>query len=121
MFVISKLDNNNNNVNFMDAIFNNTISQIMSNFDLSFCVIVNIGTYIIIQLLKSKPFNIICSTWGKRVIFLVIAIICSVVYYFNNIDIKIIFNSVILAPVSWSWIFKPICNKFNIGYKTKRN
>lgn len=121
MFVTSKLDNNNNKDKSMDTILGDTINKIISNFDLSFCVVVNIGTYIIIQLLKSKPFNIICSTWGKRLIFLVIAIICSVVYYFNNIDIKIIFNSVILAPVSWSWIFKPICNKFNIGYKTKQN
>lgn len=121
MFVISKLDNNNNKVKHMDTIVIDTINKIISSFDLSFCVVVNIGTYIMIQLLKSKPFNITCNTWGKRLIFLIIAIICSIVYYFNNVDIKIIFNSVILAPVSWSWIFKPICNKLNIGYKTKQN
>ena len=46
-----------------------------------------------------------------------VSIITAIIYYITNSDIKIIFNSFILAPVSWSWIFKPICKKFNIDYK----
>lgn len=39
-----------------------------------------------------------------------------VAYYFIGLDLKLIVNSAILAPVAWSWIFRPICEKFNLVY-----
>ena len=37
--------------------------------------------------------------------------------YYNMDSPAIIFNSCIIAPVSWSWIAKPILNKLGIDYK----
>ena len=31
----------------------------------------------------------------------------------------ILINSAILAPVAWSWIFKPILKKIGVDYKQK--
>ena len=44
-------------------------------------------------------------------------ILISIGYYITGTDTKLIINSAILAPVSWSWIFKPICKYLNIDYK----
>jgi len=92
------------------------INSIINNFDFTFCVTVNALTYIIIHTIddgrKKKT-----TLWQKRIILIIASIITSAFYYHYGTDIKILFNSAILAPVSWSWIFKPICAKFNIDYK----
>lgn len=95
--------------------FNNTINS----FDFPFCIVVNIATYITIKLITDYKKKNKISTWSKRVIFLILSIIISIIYCFTGSNPKTILNSFILAPVSWSWIFKPICDKFNIGYNSK--
>jgi len=93
-------------------ILNETIQNTLHSFDFSFCVIVNVLTFIVI-----KSFNQKLSTWCKRIIMLIIVLLLSIVEYFIGMEVKLLINSAILAPVSWSWIFKPLCKKFNLDYK----
>ena len=97
------------------TIINNTIS----NFDFTFCISVNIATYIIIKLITDYKKRGKVSTWNKRLIFLIVSIIIATIYCIIGSEPKTILNSFILAPVSWSWIFKPICDKLNLGYNAK--
>lgn len=101
----------------ISIIINNTISS----FDFPFCISVNIATYIIIKLITDYKKKSKISTWNKRLIFLIISTIIATIYCLTGSEPKMILNSFILAPVSWSWIFKPICDKLNIGYNTKLN
>lgn len=89
----------------------------IESFDFSFCIIVNILTYIIIKLIDDVNGINKVSTWTKRIVMLCSVIIVSIIYYIVEIDLKLIINSAILAPVFWSWIGKPICNKLNIDYR----
>ena len=99
----------------MDVI-NNIINALISQFDFTYCVIVNIMTYLIINfMIKVAGGNVVVPI--KRIILLFSIIVISAIYYFLGTDIKVLVNSAILAPVSWSWIFKPIANKLGWDYK----
>ena len=88
----------------------------MESFDFSFSLIVNALTYTIIKFIDSVNGTNKVATWIKRIIMLCSVILISIAYYITGTDTKLIINSAILAPVSWSWIFKPICKYFNIDY-----
>lgn len=103
----------------MEEIVLELINKTLESFDFPFCIIVNIATYLAIKLYTDYKKKSQISTRNKRLIFLTISIITAIVYYLTGSNSKTIFNSFILAPVSWSWIFKPICDKFNIGYYSK--
>ena len=96
---------------------NQVLNTTIESFDFSFCLIVNILTYTIIKFIDSVNGTNKVTTWIKRVIMLCSVILISIGYYITGTDTKLIINSAILAPVSWSWIFKPICKYFNIDYK----
>lgn len=97
-------------------IINNIINALISQFDFTYCVIVNIMTYLIINcMIKLTGGNIVVPI--KRIVLLYSIIVIAVIYYFLGTDIKVLVNSAILAPVSWSWIFKPIANKLGWDYK----
>ena len=99
----------------MDVI-NNIINALISQFDFTYCVIVNIMTYLIINfMIKVAGGNVVVPI--KRIVLLFSIIIIAAIYYFLGTNIKILVNSAILAPVSWSWIFKPIANKLGWDYK----
>lgn len=103
----------------MEDFITNIINDVIRNFDIPFCITVNIATYVIIRVLTDTKKCRTITTWQKRIIFLATSIIIGVIYYISdNTDYKIIFNSIILAPVSWSWIFKPICTKLKIDYNS---
>ena len=98
----------------IDAIIDGLIAQ----FDFGFMLTVNIATYIFIQVWDNLNGEKLLTTWQKR-LMLLLAIVISVsvykyVHYPNDI---ILFNSIIAAPVFWSWVLKPILTKFGIGYK----
>lgn len=97
----------------------NFITNISNSFDFSFCIVTNITTYLFIKSLKDIKRSIKITTWQKRIIFLCIALIISVIYKLTGSDYKILFNSIIISPVTWSWILKPICKKLNIDYSNK--
>lgn len=99
----------------MDVI-NNIINALISQFDFTYCVIVNIMTYLIINfMIKVAGGNVVVPI--KRIVLLFSIIVIATIYYFLGTDIKVLVNSAILAPVSWSWIFKPIANKLGWDYK----
>lgn len=99
----------------MDVI-NNIINALISQFDFTYCVIVNIMTYLIINfIIKVVGGNVVVPI--KRIVLLFSIIVIAAIYYFLGTDIKVLVNSAILAPVSWSWIFKPIANKLGWDYK----
>lgn len=121
LYIFDNIDNNifKPNINNMSEIISTIIDTITSSFNFTFCIIVNIATYLIIKCLLDVKHNIKIGTWYKRIIFIIVSLITSIVYYFTGTNIQILFNSIILAPVSWSWIFKPICDKLNIDYNSK--
>lgn len=100
----------------MEELINIITTTISTNFDFTYCLVVNIGTYSIIKTINSIKPNIKITTWYKRLIMTVFSILLAIGYYFTGSELRVLFNSFILAPVSWAWIFKPICNKLDIGY-----
>lgn len=96
----------------MDSIIN----IIINNFDISYCITVNILTYIIITVLINVNHGDI-SRVLKRVILVLAIIAVAIVYYNIGVDNKVLVNSAILAPVSWSWVIKPIVTKLGYDYK----
>ena len=112
MLILLVLELLGNNMEFVTEILNG----IIQSFDFAFCIAVNILTYLVIkQFDKRKKKRL--TTWQKRIVLIISILILGSIHYFGGTDIKIIANSVILAPVSWSWVFKPICALFNIDYK----
>lgn len=97
------------------------INQLISNFDFALMLIINIITYFVIKCIDEANSDKQPTTWQKRIVFLIVAIIVGVVYKVTtDISINIIINSCIIAPVAWSWFAKPIANKFGIDYKQKK-
>lgn len=92
------------------------INSIIQSFDFGYCVAVNIIVYLIVKVFDNTREKRL-SKWQKRIVLIISAFSLGVVYYFIGSDMRIIANSIILAPVSWSWIFKPMCGLFNIDYK----
>ena len=99
---------------YIDTIINSIISQ----FDFGFMFTINVATYIFIQTWDTLNGDKLLTTWQKRLMLLLSVIIVTVSYkiahYPNDL---VLFNSIIFAPVFWSWVLKPILTKFGIGYK----
>lgn len=115
----SKTKFNNNiiiNINIMEIIYD-TIQTTLNSFDFAYCIIVNILTYLIINIINSRNGNIDMKMWSKRIILLLCIVIVGCFYYFTGSDIKLVLNSAIITPVFWSWIIKPVCKYFKIDYK----
>lgn len=94
------------------------INQLIANFDFALILIINIVTYGIIKIIDELNNDKLPTTWQKRIVFLIIAIIVGIVYKITtDIPVNIIINSCIIAPVAWSWLAKPIAGKFGIDYK----
>lgn len=97
--------------------FEQVIDILLQNFDISYCIAVNIATYVIIKCIDDINGKKIVPRYCKRIILLVVIIVMSVIYHLFDVSAKVIVNSSILAPVSWSWIFKPLFAKLNIDYR----
>ena len=97
-------------------IFNEILQNLANNFDFSYCIVVNVLTYILITcFIDIVRGNI--TRFMKRLILIISMIVVGIVYYLVGVEVKLIVNSAIIAPVSWSWIFKPILNKIGYDYK----
>ena len=101
----------------IEEIINNVITTVISSFDFSYCISVNILTYLIIKLIDILNGKKAVSTWSKRIVLLVVILSTGVLYNIIGCDNKVLLNSAILSPVFWSWIIKPICKYFRIDYK----
>lgn len=98
-------------------LINQILQTIINSFDIAYCLVVNFLTYILISNITIVIHKQITRVW-KRVILCVSIIIVSIAYVnFGSIDIRVLINSIILAPISWSWVFKPIAKQMNWDYK----
>lgn len=93
------------------------VDTTLQSFDVGFCVAVNVLTYLVITLIDSFNGDKVVSTWIKRLVMVSSVLVIAVAYYLMHEDTKLILNSAILAPVFWSWIGRPICDKLGINYK----
>lgn len=94
------------------------IDLIVSNFDFSYMITINVLTYIIIKCLDhvNKSKNV--KTIEKRIALLASIIVITTCYLLSGYkEYIILLNSAICAPVFYSWVLRPILIKFNIGYK----
>ena len=114
--VNSKLIVNSKTKVNMEILYN-TIQTTLNSFDFAYCIIVNVLTYLIINIINSRNGNIDMKMWSKRIILILCIIVVGSFYYFNGSDIKLVLNSAIITPVFWSWVMKPICRHFKIDYK----
>ena len=101
-------------------IINQIIQQVINSFDFTYCVVVNALTYILVTVLIYLCQSNVTRTI-KKLVLLFSIIIVSTIYYAIGVDAKLIINSSILAPVSWTWIIKPILSKFGYDYKNIDN
>lgn len=94
------------------------INQLVNNFDFGLMFILNVVTYIIIKFVDEINKEKTVTTWQKRIIFVCVSLVIGCVYYFLS-DVKpiVIINSIIIAPIAWSWLAKPIAGKFGIDYR----
>ena len=104
------------NINIMEVIYN-TIQTTLNSFDFAYCIIVNVLTYLIINVINNRNGNTDIKKWSKRTILLLCIVIVGCFYYFTGSDIKLVLNSAIITPVFWSWVMKPICRHFKLDYK----
>ena len=91
----------------------NTVQATLANFDFSYCISVNILTYLIIKLFNKH----LLSTTKKRIVLVFCIIALGAIWKLTGDNVRIIINSAILAPVSWSWLFKPILKHFGLDYQ----
>lgn len=92
------------------------IDNLIQSFDFGYCAVVNIVTYLLITSVY-ETMGITLTKWKKRIVLVCSIVAIAAIYIAIGADIKVLVNSSILAPVSWSWVFKPICKHFNIDYK----
>ena len=101
---------------FMEQIFN----QLIQSFDFTLMLIINVITFAIIKFIDEHNGDKLPSTWQKRLVFLAVAVVLGIVYaIIGETKIVTIINSCIVAPIAWSWIFKPLFNKMGLDYKKK--
>ena len=101
-------------MNFIEKI----LDLIISNFDFSYMITINVLTYIIIKALDYINKNKNVTTLEKRIALLTSIIVVTSCYLLSGYkDYIVLLNSAICAPVFYSWVIRPILIKFNIGYK----
>ena len=102
--------------------FGNILNEILrttaTSFDFAFVICVNVLAYLVIKLVDKLNGDKVVSTWNKRVITLVCAVLMGIIYFSLKLgDVKVVLNSIILSFVFWSRIMKPILAFFNIDYR----
>ena len=97
------------------------ISQLIANFDFALMLVINVITYGVIKFIDDINGDKVPTTWQKRIVFLVTAIVLGLIYkYCTDVPIHVIINSCVIAPVAWSWLAKPIAIRFGIDYKKNK-
>lgn len=102
----------------METLIDQFINLFENNFSLSYMLCVNVLTYLIIKAIDDLNGDKNVSTWTKRLVMIFSCFIIAIAYKLNdNTNTIILINSAIIAPVAWSWIFKPIFKRIGIDYK----
>lgn len=98
----------------MEQIFD----KLIANFDFGYMFVVNVLTYIIIKIIDYYNGDKTVSILIKRLMLIISIIIVGGLYILlEDINYIVLVNSSIVAPIAWSWIFRPILSKFGLGYK----
>ena len=93
---------------------------LLSNFDISYMLSINILTYIIIKFVDYLNGKKKLKLIYKRLILIISTTICCIIYKFTTeIDNYVLINSTIAAPVFYSWVMKPIIKKLKIQYNNE--
>lgn len=102
----------------MDNLVNSFIELFDTHFDLSFMLSVNVLTYLLVKIIDDLNGDKPVGTWTKRLVMIISCFAVTAGYTTGGYkNLTILINSSILAPVAWSWIFKPILKKLGIDYK----
>jgi len=102
----------------MEQLIGHFIELFSTHFDLSFMLCVNVLTYILIKAIDDINDDKSVGTWTKRLVMLISCFVIAAGYIAGGYEnTTILINSAILAPVAWSWIFKPILKKLGVDYK----
>lgn len=96
----------------MEQLVEHFVELFSTHFDLSFMLCVNVLTYILIKVIDDINGDKSVGTWTKRLVMLISCFAIAAGYIAGGYEnTTILINSAILAPVAWSWIFKPILKK----------
>lgn len=96
----------------------NIITQVINNFDFAYMFAINALTYFIIKIIDEVNKDKIVTTWTKRGILIIAIVVITLLYSFTGYERwTVLINSACVAPVAWSWIFKPLLTKFGLDYK----
>lgn len=102
----------------MENLINHFVELFNTHFDLSFMLCVNILTYILIKAIDDLNGDKVVGTWTKRLVMIISCFAIAAGYKAGGYEETVILiNSSVLAPVAWSWIFKPILKKLGVDYK----
>ena len=102
----------------MEQLVGHFVELFSTHFDLSFMLCVNVLTYILIKAIDDINGDKSVGTWTKRLVMLISCFAIAAGYVAGGYEnTTILINSAILAPVAWSWIFKPILKKIGVDYK----
>lgn len=94
------------------------INQLIHNFDFALMLIINVVTYVLIKFIDEINKEKTVTTWQKRIIFVCVSLVIGCVYYFlSDVKLIVIINSIIIAPIAWSWLAKPIAGRLGIDYR----
>lgn len=102
----------------MEQLVGHFVELFSTHFDLSFMLCVNILTYILIKVIDDLNGDKVVGTWTKRLVMIISCFAIAAGYRAGGYEETVILiNSSVLAPVAWSWIFKPILKKIGVDYK----
>lgn len=102
----------------MEQLVGHFVELFSTHFDLSFMLCVNILTYILIKVIDDLNGDKVVGTWTKRLVMIISCFVIAAGYRAGGYEETVILiNSSVLAPVAWSWIFKPILKKLGVDYK----
>lgn len=94
------------------------IDLIVSNFDFSYMITINVLTYIVIKLIDWLNKQKKVKTIIKRLVLVGSILIVAASYLISGYEnYTVLINSSICCPVFYSWVLRPILIKLGIGYK----
>lgn len=96
------------------------IDILLSNFDISYMLSINILTYMIIKFIDFLNGDKKLKLIYKRLVLILSTIVCCIIYHFvTDLETRVLINSTIAAPVFYSWVMKPLLKKIKLQYNTE--
>ena len=103
----------------MDSNIDYIISQLLVEFNFALMLVINVITYFVIKFIDDVNGCKVPTTWQKRTVFIIVAIIMGFFYkYTTDISINVIIDFCNFDTAAWSWLAITIAKKLGIDYKT---